>query len=309
MAETAFGVTYDGPDLVSGRMPVRDLAPALLALGDIFAEASVLLYPDRKPAALNIQATREGSFEVQLILETAWDHLIDIFGSDAAAALLNLKEYIVGGSFGLFWLIKRLRGRRIARRDEGPAGGMIRLTLDDGTVIEVPAAVLELYGNIGVRKHVRDVVEPLTREGVDRLEFRSESEVTVQITAGDVDAYEVPADEAVPLEDIEIPMVVSIASVAFTEGNKWRLSDGERTFFASIDDTGFLERVDHGIEAFRNGDMLRTRMRIQQSQQADGLHSDYHVLEVVEHIPRQMQLRLDAPEVEPRSDSPEVVGE
>ena len=43
LAETAFQIAYEGPALETGRMPVRDLAPALLALGDLFTEASVVL--------------------------------------------------------------------------------------------------------------------------------------------------------------------------------------------------------------------------------------------------------------------------
>jgi hypothetical protein len=70
MAETAFRVAYDGPALATGRMPVRDLAPALLALGDLFAEASQVIYPEGKPVALSIKATEEGSFDVHLILES-----------------------------------------------------------------------------------------------------------------------------------------------------------------------------------------------------------------------------------------------
>jgi hypothetical protein len=101
VAQTAFEVTYDGPALADGRMPVRDLAPALLALGDLFAEASALVYPEREPVALNIKATQEGSFVVQLILESAWDDVLDIFNSDAATALVNLKEIILLGGGGL----------------------------------------------------------------------------------------------------------------------------------------------------------------------------------------------------------------
>lgn len=152
MAETAFSVAYDGPALATGRMPVRDLAPALLALGDIFTEASTRLYPDRPPVALNIRATREGSFIVQLILESGgvWDDLVDIFGSDAADALANLTELVVAGGTGLFWLTKRLRGRRIIAREDDPQSGQLRITLDDQTFLEVPAEVLDLYNDVEV---------------------------------------------------------------------------------------------------------------------------------------------------------------
>lgn len=70
MAETEFGVRYDGTALATGTMPVRDLAPALLALGDLFSEESLLLHPEREPVALNIKATNEGSFVVKLLLES-----------------------------------------------------------------------------------------------------------------------------------------------------------------------------------------------------------------------------------------------
>ena len=290
VAETAFGVTYDGPALTDGRMPVKDLAPALLALGELFAEASLAVYPTRKPVALNVKATQQGSFEVILILESAWDHIVDLFSSDAVESLLNLKELVIGTGVGLFALMKKLRTRRITHR-EPLDSGRIRITFDDGTTVEVPAAVLELYGSVEVRKQVRQVVEPLHREGIDLLEFRSDEHVTVSITTDEAPAFDLPTADPTLLSDQQLDLVVSIASVAFVEGNKWRLTDGDRTFHATIGDADFLERVEHG-EPFRKGDMLRCRIRIVQSQALDGLHTDYQVVQVLEHIPRTIQLRL-----------------
>jgi hypothetical protein len=296
VADTAFQVTYDGPALASGRMPVRDLAPALLALGDLFADASALIYPDRKPVALSIEATEQGSFVVRLILETR-DRLVDIFGSDAAQALLALKEYIVGAGAGLFWLIKHLRGRRVARHDE-PKPGVVRLTLEDGTTVEIPAETFRLYQSLTVRRKARQVVEPLTREGIERLAFEDDRAVTISLQTDEVELYDVPQDAELKLGEHEIPMVVSISSVAFVEGNKWRLTDGDNTFHASIDDAEFIRRVEQGIEAFRKGDMLRVRMQIVQSQRESGLHTDYHVAEVLEHIPTPLQLELGTTEAD-----------
>jgi hypothetical protein len=56
MAATQFSVAFGGPAVDDGTMPIRDLAPALLALGDVFSAASRTLYPDREPVALNIKA-------------------------------------------------------------------------------------------------------------------------------------------------------------------------------------------------------------------------------------------------------------
>lgn len=292
MAVAEFDVSYDGPALATAEMAVRDLAPALLALGELFHDASRVAYPDRSPVALKIRATSEGSFLVDLILEAehGWENFRDFFSGDTASALANLIE-IVAGAGGLFALIRTLGRRKVKAHKRGPEPTTVVLELEDGTAITIHAQAYELYLNVSARQHARDVVEPLRRDGVDVLEFRRDKETTLQVTQGDVDSFEVPDTAEALLED-ERELIVAIAAVTFVEGNKWRLSDGNSTFFATIEDREFLDRVEQG-EPFRKGDMLRVVMRITQTRDAEGLHSDYLVTRVLEHIPREVQLRLD----------------
>jgi hypothetical protein len=105
-------------------------------------------------------------------------------------------------------------------------------------------------------------------------------------------AYEPPAADGDTLLDQEREMIVELVGLSFVPGHKWRVSDGAQTFWASIDDREFLRGVEEGIEAFRKGDMLRGRMRIIQTRRADGLHADYRIVEVIEHLPRP-QLTID----------------
>jgi hypothetical protein len=287
---------YDGPALVDGSMSVADLAPALLALGDQFVEASMLAYPDREPVALNIRATEKGSFLVELAIHSpdTWDQFVNLFSGQTVTALMNLKGLIIGSTAGsgLFWLIKKLHGRRIERTEI--ESGHVRLTLDDGTTLEVPADVWRMHGNVQVRRKARTVVEPVTRDGVDRLEFREDKQVTVSITKEDLPAYEVPEPEEKPLGASQGVLTLEVTSATFKEENKWRFSDGDASFAASIEDEDFLRRVDLG-KAFRKGDMLRCRMVIEQSQRAEKLHTERRIVEVLEHIPRPEQLRLGDP--------------
>jgi hypothetical protein len=297
LAESAFGVVYDGPAVDTGQMAVRDLAPALLALGDLFAEASVLVHPQGKPVGLSIKATTEGSFVIHLVLEAehAWDHFVDLFSSNSVTALVNLTEVVIG-SMGLFQLIRMLRGRQIKEQLEAPTAGHIELTLDDGETLEIPARVLDLYKSLDARKNAQQVVAPLAGHGIDRIEFTNRDEVTVSMDKADAPAFQVHDVESIPLSEEQLQMFVSISSVAFTDGNKWRLNDGERTFFAAIEDEDFLKRVNDGSEFFRKGDMLRAHIRLVQSQGEDGLHTEYAVTEVIEHIPRMVQLRIEGGE-------------
>ena len=293
MAETAFGVAYDGPALADGRMAVRDLAPALLALGDLLADAAVTAYPDRGPVTLNIQAAPErGSFVIHLILEAkgVWDQVTSFFDSEGITALNNL-EGVVFGPVGIFALIKWLRGRRI-KHQERVREGYLRLTLEDGETIEVPTTVVELNGNPAVCEKAREVVAPLETEGVDSVEFRPSTQPALRVEIADLPAFEAAEPVEEQLGTNETLMVLSIDSVVFREGNKWRFSDGESTFWADIEDEAFLKRVREGRESFSSGDMLRCRLEVTQLRRDGRLHTERRVLEVLEHIRTEVQMEL-----------------
>ena len=57
MSQTSFSIAYDGPAVESGSMDVRDLAPALLALGQLFDAANSVLNDERTTISVNVQAT------------------------------------------------------------------------------------------------------------------------------------------------------------------------------------------------------------------------------------------------------------
>jgi hypothetical protein len=300
--ETTFGVAYGGPALATGRMPVRDLAPALLALGELFSMAGGVLYPELDPVAVKVEATKEGSFFVHLLIEAedAWDQLVGLFGSKDASALINLRDAVLAGGIGLFWLIKKL-GLRKVKSLERPDAGTVRLKLDDHTTLDIPSETWLLYRNVEVRKHTRSVVEPLSREGIEVIRFTAEHAEPIEIAKDDLPAFAIVEGDQEALLEQEQEMFVEIVLVAFIRGNKWRLGLGDHTFWASVIDEDFLDRVDSGEEAFRKGDVLRCLMTITQTRDAEGLHTEYVVIDVREHLPRPTQLILGDDPEEPRA--------
>jgi hypothetical protein len=215
----------------------------------------------------------------------------DIFSSEDATALVNLKEAIVGVG-GVFAISKWLYGKATKRTEKGPEPGEITLTVDDETRLTVKTEAWELYQNIEVRKRTKQVVEPLTRPGVDAVTFQVEKQVTVRVDESEAKAFELAVGPPEPLGEQELELVLSIVAVAFKGDNKWRFTDGQQTFYALIRDEAFLQRVDQG-EPFRSGDMLRCRLRITQARDVEGLHAEYQAIEVIEHIPRPTQLEID----------------
>lgn len=285
MAETTFGITYDGPALRDGVMPVRELAPSLLSLAEAFTAASLVKYPTREPVALHIKATEEGSFLVDLIAASTkvFDDAVDIFGSNPMQALEGLVFSIVGAHKSLFWLIKLAHGQNVEKEEATPAEpGHVTLTFPDGTEIKgVPTDVAALYKNIPIRRHARQVVAPLREEGVDEIRFNIDGTQQASIEKADLPAYEIPPEaENVELDVIQ-PMVLDIVSPVFEEG-KWGFFDGDRRFSAVIEDEAFIARVDAG-EPFAKGDTLHCDVRVIQSRRDKRLVIERRIVRVREH--------------------------
>lgn len=309
--ETTFGISYDGPALKEGRMAVRDLAPALLALGDLFSLASGSLYPQLEPVAIKVEATEQGSFFVHLLIEAehTWDRVMEIFGSKNASALDNLKDAVLGGA-GLFVFIQTIRGRRVKARERSVDPGMVKIVLEDGDTLEMPADTWSLYRSIDIRKHTRDVVEPLHREGITTLSITVERDAEpVSIGKDDLASFATIDVAPEALLETQQPMFVEIVAPSFNRTNKWRLSLGPATFWATISDPDFLDRIENGEESFRKGDMLSCIVEVVQTRDAEGLHTEYEVIEVRDHIPRPDQLTFDEPPELPAIASGESSGE
>lgn len=299
MAETTFGVKYQGPALEDGRMLVRDLAPALLALGDLVKEASAELYPDLPTPSLEIQATERSSFDVHLVVNAAdaWEQVMNMLNSKAPTALSNLQAILLGSStigIGLYKFAKLVQGRKIERVEPTDDPNIMRVIIDDETVIEAPAGTVKLYRNQKARKAARDSIAPTKRRGVERVEFHSEAPdiESVTVESDEADAFDLPTgtDDDQLVDDVR-EAVVSIVKPDFGEG-RWRLDDGTATFGATMEDDGFQERVDRG-EAFHKGDFLRCRIRTVQSTKDGKLQNEHHLVQVIDHIETGEQLRMD----------------
>lgn len=274
MAETSFEVRYDGEAVRDGRMEVRELAPALLALSELFTAASRLLYPDDDPVALEIEATREGSFVIELVLHavgSGWDQLSHMDLTKDAGQLALFKELIIGDSidFSLFGLIKRLKGKTVVKEVEGPGAGETTLTEQGGVEVVVKTEVARLAADENIRRELRDVVEPLTREGVDTFEVGSGAKATVRLEKADAPSFEPPAapdDPELLSEQVLDDVYLELLTVDLEKGStrKWRFGGIGGNFTATIEDPEFLQKVARHEVMFGTGDQLRARVKITQ---------------------------------------------
>lgn len=302
-----FTVYYDGEALRGSRMDVRDLAPALLALGDMLEQANRVINGDKAVVHVTVKAFQPGCFGIALELSQSLGTMVmDLFrpGSETRNALeiLNLlgftpREAIVLGGVGLFALIKKMRGKN-PKKTKKLENGNVSMEFDNDAgmteAVEVSTEVAGLYADKPVRLAADKTVEPLRRMGIDALSFKENDELMPIVRKEEAQWFSITTaqQEDTPVSESEEERVLSIVSLSFKEDNKWRLSDGSATFNVKISDTGFLAKVAEGRADFAKGDMLKIRMSIKAMNTSEGLKTEYEAAHVLEHIRAARQLFL-----------------
>lgn len=282
-ASAGFEVSYEGDAVADHTMDVRDLAPALLALGDMFNRANGILNGERASISLHIRATKPGSFELALLLLQLYHGTTGILAGDFITSAANLKQLLIGapGVMSVVGLFKRLKGR--TPKEIGQNKDAVTLEIDN-LRLSVPVDVYRLCQDRDIKNSAQRMVEPLQREGVDRMLFRERGrqlDVIEKIEKDDADSF-TPTTNVATNEILVPRQVLRIVAPNFSEGQKWRLSDGANTHWYAIRDEKFVREMHGGMRRFGSGDQLVCRVRIVQ-RLTPKLENDYEILNVLEH--------------------------
>ncbi|WP_423761755.1 hypothetical protein [Burkholderia sp. NLJ2] len=297
-AMSRFRVTYDGPALESSEMDVRELAPALLAIGDLLDASTRALCGDQVRPQVNVRGSfKTGSFGIDFTLATSLlGRMRDMLSGNESTALANAVTILTALGIaaprarkGLFAALKWLRGREIRQVRMHDHTAVLHV---DGDALEIDLPVLTLLRDVRVRNATAQVLAPLAREGIVMFAAGTDTEVIETVTRNEIAWFLAPEQADALLLDEHRKMAFSIVSLAFKDDNTWRLYDGSSTIHAAITDTRFLSRVNNSQISFSKGDVLVCNVRMQQWQTSDGAKTEYEVTDVLEHRPAGLQIQL-----------------
>ena len=295
MSKAETRIAYTGPALEDGVMDVRELAPALLALGEACTSAHEILTGQEKRVSVRVRSDfRSGSFEFTVEVVELWQRLSHVLtGSDYATAkeliwLLGIGVSTVSGaSWGLLTLIKKLRGRKPKSVVELEDGN-VSLTLEDGEKIIVPKNVLKLHNSSAVRKAVKKVMAPLETDGIDGLEVRDpehRDKVVERIDQKDAPYYTEISDLGEVTEN-ETELLLQPVTVHLEGERQWVFRRGEDwgdTLRAKIIDEDFVRKMRTGEVSFRRGDTIRARVRERQWEEGGNLKVKNEIIQILDY--------------------------
>jgi hypothetical protein len=284
MSHAELALTYEGPAVDTGVMDVRDLAPALLAVGNLIEATNRVINGDNSTASVQVRTVGAGSFAIGLDVSVAFIQSIrDMLARAEATAAANVVTILTGtagAGAGVIALVKWLRGRRptAIRRREAE-----RVEVDvDGQMIEVDEIVARVSVDVSVRLALERVVaEPLSRDGIDAVSLGPRTEPE-RIEKLDGFAFLAPPDRESGTYEYRYRAPFSIVSLSFKQGNKWRLNDGKTTLNVTVVDHSYLERVDRNEITFAKGDILICDVRVETREEPKGLKSEFFIERVLE---------------------------
>lgn len=305
MSKARFEIAFEGVPFDGGAIDVRDLAPTLLAFGNVIQSANRSLNGDRAKASLKLVASDEGSFIAQLMVDVSWlTDMLDtvaanpdrVVAADQLVSLLVKAGTAVGGSIvGVLGAIKFLGGKKPdAVTPQGD--GTTSITVNH-TAIRVDDRAVQLLKDRPTREAVEDLGRKAASvDGLKRLRIgnRDDEEQQVSLERREFHSLIVPEDDTPQEADVSHRETwLQIISSHFRDGYKWRFSDGgERPFTAVMEDETFQKRVQEADISLTANDAIKCRLREEQTISGGGLAKAIFVEEILEYRPGPQQMDL-----------------
>ncbi|HKI99699.1 MAG TPA: hypothetical protein VKB51_14590 [bacterium] len=312
MPEASFKVKYDGPGLAGHAMDVQDLAPALLAIGDMCREANRLINGNDTTVDVLIAAAPEhGSFIVTLsAIQTVLDTAQQIVGNQYIHTIKEILEWlgllgipVIPGAIATTIGYLRVKNGRpvesVTKPDDADNRGRLSVQFrGDGNAVTVNQNAYFLGENGAIAGSVGKVFEPVQRPRIDNVQFGSERDEWEVYGKDDAERVVKSSNPDMPLDEPTVNVMETWLRIYAPKYDAkaetwWFLWMGTR-ITADITLTSLAQ---DSLEAGGVPVGTAYRVKLQIRERGPNQRADYKVLEVLEtragRANEQTQIEID----------------
>lgn len=297
-------IAYDGAALEDGTMDVQELAPALLAIGELINECNKVINGKEEKIQIRIKADfKKGSFQTEIIIAKGMiDQLMLTLGpAFKVKDLLELIGFFGGtGAATFLGLIKLIKGRKISKAKQY-SDDKVEIIFEDGSSpVITNFNVYNIYNNLPVHESVEKIMKPLKREGIDSFYTSSNGQKLINIDKKEAEYFKIPTLDNSEKEELILEAystgIYKVITASFEEGYKWRLSNGQDKINASISDKNFMELIESNKISISKEDLFKVKIKTKQWKKTDNsLRTENEIVEVIEHIKAEKANQLFIP--------------
>lgn len=297
MSSATFQAIYDGEALRAHKIDVEQLAPALLALGEMVREANAVINGGRSKVKLLVKADHDNlCFDIGFeLVQTIYRQIQTILGDEGVKNAKDLLEWlgIIGcPSLGLLAYMKLKKGRKVAdvkQITDEDKRGMVSVQFEgDDNRVEIHNYVLDLSQNNKIQAATAGVLAPLRTEGINNLEFRSETSENVKYNKEDATEIEASCGTD-DVKELYEPQVIEAhlkvySSVFDKDAERWRFNYSGDVIWADITETNIEKNtLERGFVSV--GDIYKVRLEITEYRTTHQIRKKYRILEVLDFMP------------------------
>lgn len=280
-----WSLEYNGDKVKNGQLKAKDVAKYIAAIDDFMNVISIHAYGKETNINIDVSGFRGNSFDIDFALQVVNIGAGAIFSTASPQDLISLATDCIKACL-------HLKGQPPIETTKNTVNNTIDIKNNYGQSqifhIETLNVIADTTGAKSLETFIR---EPLL-QGIESVTVKStQHNISACVAANEADYYK-PINLNMPLFKNSIKTGLVIESPSFKDGNKWRFSDGQSSFYAEITDPVFLKAVDSGEERFGKNDILTVEMDIIQYKSISGLKIEKVVTKVLEHQLAQHQHQM-----------------
>ncbi len=278
----SLSLEYHGDKVADGHLRAKDLARYIAAIDDFMGVTTQQACGRDAALVFDVVGFRNESFDIDFVFQVINISAGAIFASGSPKDLVLLATDCIKACI-------HLKGKQPSDVKKDTINNSVSLTNQNGDTAIYHIGTLNVIADSKAANSLDCFIrEPLTK-GIGTVKLKSSSmDLEAQAAANQSDYFK-PIDLETPLFKNSIQTGLVIESPSFKDGNKWRFSDGQSSFYAEITDEAFLKRVDSGKERFGKDDILLVDMDVLQTKTPTCLKIRKTITKVIKHESSQKQ--------------------